>query len=1254
MELKYLGITPYDENNSSEFTGRTEETWTLYDRIIRNDYTVYYAASGEGKSSLIRAGLLPILRRRNFFPVYIVFEDIELSNSFSLEDVVLDRIKKEEIKHGVSFEQANWSEQLYNDRQDLLNVLRNNFWWKLRNYTFKCGETELKPLFIFDQFEEIFTKANYECTDSFFSQLEELSTDYIPQVLKEQIKSFGIDIPTQKNFKALFSFRTEYLGDLDYWCVEKYFLPSLQENRMCLKPLTLKGAKEIVSLDESLQIYSDQIIRGCAEPKANIHNDNQPCVYALILSVVCQTLCTVTDNERNILLDKLNKNQEETIDDILLKFYKGKLKDAGLDYIRDERIVAKIENALVDEKGRRSRRDTDESCMQPLSKWIEILSSKKNGLLKVIGNKEVKGNIVRTVEFPHDRLCKAIDTSRKERQGKISWKLNRQSEWIQFGIISAVIGAIALLWNSLMPTIKPVITWFIGRSNSEIFKSFKELLCGNNPELSEMLQSEGFISLCLMALMLLFIPLTITFIVRKSRRWQIISSVISGLGTFLFGLLWYKSWNIDFTDNYVPILTAIGFISNISCLIVSLLRLRMPITKLSYDTQFVSNSYWPLLGGYFIFVCYLFHEFLYRITFGISEPKDSFWVLFVLPILYIFWAFGFFCMRIKAINKKGLWGCLILIILSLSFLSIISYIPYYCSIKRSCGIALPTILIIIFIVSFSVIIWKAKSNTKFYFLSTKKRVLATILGIIVIMAAFFLNLGYNPFVISPSSVCHVSTWREVTIQNSDSVGIVYSTNGNVIIPCCIPMTEKIDSLLTNGKTLYQNGSITIGRDFENSVFKDKLESQNADGSLKWDSKRNRLTALIPVTPTLEEHLYNITKSNIYGKRGGLRDSIDYYAAKLFMEIRDANINFILNNEKYDSNTLVSLAILDSMQQKSLSYELKLLDSISTDDTFKRSYFKVLEDKDLVNFHSELSRSYLLCLIKDRANHLDMPSMFTLMRYYLIIFFADVPCMNMSFEFDSNTKVELDVKVEKGIIKHESFGNKRVMKICTDDILKERLFAGSEILNSLCEMDMAVNVKRLEGSVNTKLQGELTETFNNLSRIIGELKEMSQSRYEAIDKILKSGLSSELLMEKIINYLSASDPKRYEDILRDLDSVNFGLNEINRVAADSSFNSLKEKVLDTLLPQMKSNSIGIYNNDFENICKNFIQVSIYRGYDAEKDLGRLESYLEIKNGMYNVTKEINTSFKDAGVLKKDAGELLDSIKQEIKRFIDDLR
>ena len=212
MSQKYIGISPYDEDEQFEFVGRTEETWALYDRISRNDYTVYYAASGEGKSSLIKAGLLPILRRRDYFPVYIVFEDKELRDISMISKVVLTRIKSEIERRKASYEeivweQSDWSKSYFSKEQS--QMFEKSLWWKLRNYCFKKKNgTELKPLLIFDQFEEVFTKANYVWTDAFFGWLEEISTDYVPESLST-VNTLGSEIPTQKNFKALFSFRTE-------------------------------------------------------------------------------------------------------------------------------------------------------------------------------------------------------------------------------------------------------------------------------------------------------------------------------------------------------------------------------------------------------------------------------------------------------------------------------------------------------------------------------------------------------------------------------------------------------------------------------------------------------------------------------------------------------------------------------------------------------------------------------------------------------------------------------------------------------------------------------------------------------------------------------------------------------------------------------------------------------------------------------------------------------------------------------------
>ena len=855
MEHKYIGIIPYDENSDFEFVGRTEETWSLYDRIARNDYTVYYAATGEGKSSLIRAGLLPILRRRNYFPVYIVFEDKELIDIDSIEDIINIRIKIEGKKHNVSYEQSRWSKSFFTPT--LSEELSSNLWWKLRNYCFKQEDKEMKPLFIFDQFEEVFTKANYEWTDRFFSWLEEISIDYVPNSLRDKIRG---EIPVQKDFKALFSFRTEYLGDLDYWCVQKHFIPSLQENRMCLKPLTPNGASEVISLNGALRKYTDKIIQGCAELGNNISNENQPCVYALILSVVCQTLSEMSDDERDSFLESLKSNQDNTIDDILLRFYKKKLKEAGLNYAKDEKIIADIEDALVDEKGKRSRRDTNEPSLLPLKEWIERLCDKKNGLIKEVGRKDVNGEIVKTVEFPHDRLCRAIDSSRKERQGKIEWKLKRQCEWMQFGIIAAVVGVIASLWNISMPMIKNVIIGFLSDSKSVANQFISNFLCDTPSVLKNKSLDEGFSCLSLMVLLALFIPLIAIFIVRKTKKWQIISSLISFIGSLLFGLLWLRGRDISFTSDFISISVVVGFFVCIACLSVSLFRLKYLFSKNVRNIQDISHSFWPLWGGYFLFACYLFYEFLYRTTFGINEPVDSSWALLALPMLYILWAMGFFCMKIyDEKKKKNLWVYFVAVFVILSLLLTISFIPHYNTFRRTYGFLSSVVLIVLFVALSIGVLRITESSSKYYIFSTVKKMFAIILGVAVILITFFLNLGYNPFVIVPHSVCYVSSWRIAVVQNQDSLlGVIYPINGDTIIPCCIsPETcvitndgaKRIDYMLFKGNFPFTNGLASIEKSSASSIFPEQSKNINNDNTLLWNSLSKKVIAKIPVVPT---------------------------------------------------------------------------------------------------------------------------------------------------------------------------------------------------------------------------------------------------------------------------------------------------------------------------------------------------------------------------------------------------------------------
>ncbi len=69
----FRGLASYDESSTSLFFGRTEETQALL-QLITKDFARVAALCGEpgvGKTSLLRAGLLPLLAQRNVAAVYL-------------------------------------------------------------------------------------------------------------------------------------------------------------------------------------------------------------------------------------------------------------------------------------------------------------------------------------------------------------------------------------------------------------------------------------------------------------------------------------------------------------------------------------------------------------------------------------------------------------------------------------------------------------------------------------------------------------------------------------------------------------------------------------------------------------------------------------------------------------------------------------------------------------------------------------------------------------------------------------------------------------------------------------------------------------------------------------------------------------------------------------------------------------------------------------------------------------------------------
>jgi serine/threonine protein kinase/DNA-binding SARP family transcriptional activator/WD40 repeat protein len=59
----FKGLKPFDETDHVDFHGRDDVTETLVGHLVRHRLVALMGASGSGKSSLVRAGLVPLLRR---------------------------------------------------------------------------------------------------------------------------------------------------------------------------------------------------------------------------------------------------------------------------------------------------------------------------------------------------------------------------------------------------------------------------------------------------------------------------------------------------------------------------------------------------------------------------------------------------------------------------------------------------------------------------------------------------------------------------------------------------------------------------------------------------------------------------------------------------------------------------------------------------------------------------------------------------------------------------------------------------------------------------------------------------------------------------------------------------------------------------------------------------------------------------------------------------------------------------------------
>jgi YD repeat-containing protein len=332
------GLRAFTEADREFFFGREHEAAELLSLVQRAPVVVLYGQSGLGKTSLIQAGLFPALKRLNFLPLRLRFDQSD--NAPPLAQQLKNALAGELDRAGIAAPRPGQDETLweYFHRRDA------DFWGP-RNRL-------LSPVIVFDQFEEVFTlgqRSEHAAARvrQFAAELESLLEHRPPDSIRERLEAnpdevLRYDLQRQ-SVKFVLSLREDFLPNLDPWRVR---MPSLLPHRFRLERMTGAEALEVVQR-AGQQLVEPAVARdivdfvSTSQRKRLTRAVEQRDVEPALLSVVCDELNRrrLERGQAQITSDLLTLEREGIIRGFYERAFNG--VDARVrDWVEDELLTA--------------------------------------------------------------------------------------------------------------------------------------------------------------------------------------------------------------------------------------------------------------------------------------------------------------------------------------------------------------------------------------------------------------------------------------------------------------------------------------------------------------------------------------------------------------------------------------------------------------------------------------------------------------------------------------------------------------------------------------------------------------------------------------------------------------------------------------------------------------------------------------------------------------------------------------------------
>ena len=373
----WLGLASYEEpkndGNDYLFCGRDEETLDMVRLIDNNLFITLYGSSGIGKTSLLRAGVIPILRRKDYFPLYVRLS--HESTEISYAETIVRKLQKSGLttESCIAMKHADGSDCFY-------------LWNYFATTRFLKDGQEVYPVIILDQFEEVFREGDKAKAELLLKQIYLLLNDEL-----EMPDEMGYSSDT--NYRFVASIREDFLFVLED-SIDENSLDLYKNNRYRLRPMKQEQARQVVLLpgkDCIEESEKDKVTdRFVALAKRNKRGD----IDTLLLSLVCSGSFDKKAGEKITLPDLAIWK-----DNPMEVYYQDAIKTLSANQVRY------IQQYLIRDDGSRRRVDAEELKTALGEVTYCQLTQGKNRLF-AIGDKG-------QVELLHDQLGMAVFEERK-------------------------------------------------------------------------------------------------------------------------------------------------------------------------------------------------------------------------------------------------------------------------------------------------------------------------------------------------------------------------------------------------------------------------------------------------------------------------------------------------------------------------------------------------------------------------------------------------------------------------------------------------------------------------------------------------------------------------------------------------------------------------------------------------------------------------------------------------------------------------